>query len=338
MNYLLIIVFIIILGFLGFLLFKKKTQDQSLLDEYHAQLGEIKADIAKNKEDLNNYETKIINLQLQCHDEYLNLQQMREQLNDAKAQYDDIVNHKSKEINQMFDEQREQRQKQLDDTFKETQEKYDLILKEKIQEQEQSINNLLEAAKVARQEIDDETNQYKENLEWWRQHYEAVLEPIKQYEKEKQEKLFYTIQLPDEFKEDIEFLLTTVAAKVQHPDIISKLVWAEYVKPYLDDTFKRIEIKPESGIYKLTNINTGKAYIGKSTNVKTRIADHFKSSIGIKSIADQAVHHAILQEGFWNWMIEVITYGNKEDLSELEKYYIDFFKTQEFGYNRNAGG
>jgi len=49
--------------------------------------------------------------------------------------------------------------------------------------------------------------------------------------------------LPDEYKDDIEFLLTTVAAKVQHPDIISKLVWAEYVKPNLDDTFKRIEIK-----------------------------------------------------------------------------------------------
>jgi len=80
--------------------------------------------------------------------------------------------------------------------------------------------------------------------------------------------------------------LTTVAQKVQHPDIISKLVWAEYVKPNLDNTFKRIEIKPEPGIYKLTNIDNGMAYIGKSTNVKTRIADHFKSSIGITSIAD----------------------------------------------------
>jgi len=58
------------------------------------------------------------------------------------------------------------------------------------------------------------------------------------------------------------------------------------VKPYLDDTFKRVNIKPEAGIYKLTNIFTSKAYIGKSTDIKRRIADHFKSAVGIQSIAD----------------------------------------------------
>jgi group I intron endonuclease len=116
------------------------------------------------------------------------------------------------------------------------------------------------------------------------------------------------------------------------------LVWAEYVKPNLEDTFKRIEIKAEPGIYKLTSLATGKCYVGKSTNVKTRIADHFKSAVGIKSIADQAVHHAILKEGFWNWQIEVITYCDKDQLSELEKYYIDFFDAQTFGYNKKGGG
>ena len=171
-----------------------------------------------------------------------------------------------------------------------------------------------------------------------REKFKSIEQTLRLYDAEKQEKLFYTIQLPDEYKEDIDFLLTTVAAKVQHPDIISKLVWAEYVKPNLDNTFKRIEIKPEAGIYKITNIETGKTYIGKSTNVKTRIADHFKSSIGIQSIADQAVHHAIRKEGFWNWSIEIITYCDKDKLSELEKYYIDFFKSQEFGYNKTGGG
>jgi group I intron endonuclease len=110
------------------------------------------------------------------------------------------------------------------------------------------------------------------------------------------------------------------------------------VKPNLEDTFKRIEIKAEPGIYKLTSLLNGKCYIGKSTNVKNRLTDHFKAVIGITSIADQAVHHAIRKEGFWNWTIEIITYCDKDELSDLEKYYIDFFKGQEFGYNKNAGG
>jgi predicted GIY-YIG superfamily endonuclease len=64
------------------------------------------------------------------------------------------------------------------------------------------------------------------------------------------------------------------------------LVWTEYVKPNIEETFKRIEIKPEAGIYKLTSLINNKCYIGKSTDVKKRITDHFKSTIGIKSIAD----------------------------------------------------
>ena len=125
---------------------------------------------------------------------------------------------------------------------------------------------------------------------------------------------------------------------MQHPDIINKLVWAEYVKPYLDETIKRAGIEDKPGIYKITSIETGKCYVGKSTNIKKRIQDHFKSAIGISTIADQAVHHEIWRSGFWNWTIEPIIYCDKDELSDLEKYYIDFFKAQEFGYNRKGGG
>ena len=45
-----------------------------------------------------------------------------------------------------------------------------------------------------------------------------------------------------------------------------------------------------------------------------------------------------LKEGFWNWLIEIITYCDKDKLNELEKYYIEFFKCQEFGYNKTGGG
>ena len=106
----------------------------------------------------------------------------------------------------------------------------------------------------------------------------------------------------------------------------------------MDETIKRLNIEEKSGIYKITNIETGKCYVGKSTNVKKRLQDHFKSSVGISSIADQAVHHAILQEGLWNWAIEIITYCDKDKLNELEKYYIEFFKAQEYGYNKTGGG
>jgi len=116
------------------------------------------------------------------------------------------------------------------------------------------------------------------------------------------------------------------------------LVWNEYVKPYIDDTFRRVGIEDKPGIYKITNLDNGKAYIGKSTDIKKRLADHFKASVGLKSIAWQAVHDEILRTGFWNWTLEPIIYCDKDKLNEMEKYYINFFDTVNSGYNRNSGG
>lgn len=183
-----------------------------------------------------------------------------------------------------------------------------------------------------KQQIIEQQTQEQENR------YNALLNPLIQYEKDKQERLFYTIQVPEEYHNDINFLLTTVAEKVQHPDIINKLIWSEYIKPYMDETIKRVGIEDKAGIYKITNLENGKSYVGKSTNVKKRLQDHFKSSVGIKTIADQAVHHEILKTGIWNWSIEVIIYCDKEQLNELEKYYIDFFHSNTFGYNKTSGG
>ena len=261
-----------------------------------------------------------------------------ERIDKAQKNYNELVNTKTQEINQIMENQREARQKELDQTFNAEKERltcgfeaYLHGLEEQVDEVQAETNerimSLSQAAQETQEKVDAEIARYK-----------GLIGPIKLYEMEKQQRLYYTIQLPEEYQEDIDFLLTTVAAKVQHPDIISKLVWNEYVKNYLADTCKRVDIREEPGIYKLTSLVNGKSYIGKSTNVKKRIQDHFKSVVGIQSIADQAVHHAIRKEGFWNWTIEIVVYCEKEKLNELEKFYIDTFDTQNYGWNRNAGG
>ena len=271
-----------------------------------------------------------------------NIDDLERQSDLAIERYKNAQRQKAEELEQYFEGQKRRRQEIMDADMAQREVELETIIQQKKETTERKVK---EAQEWCDNEVARLVNEAKEKIDAAQKEadaaqekFEAIRQPLLQYEKEQQERLFYTIQLPAEYQEDIEFLLTTVAAKVQHPDIISKLVWTEYVKPNIEDTFKRIEIKPEPGIYKLTSLETGKAYIGKSTDVKKRIADHFKSVVGIKSIADQAVHHAILKEGFWNWTIEIITYADKDRLNELEKYYIEFFKTQEFGYNKNSGG
>lgn len=326
-----IIICLIVIGFLGFKLHQKQKLDKSTLDKYKEEISQA------TKEWQEILIEKRVAEEATEYEKY-KLEECKKDLQAALDVYQDLTDNKLKEIDTSIEEQRQKRQLQLDDEFKSKSQYYQKLLEDTYHDCEQQSEQIKQATAEIYEECKQKCDEYYLQIAAEQDKLDNIQRVLKQYDADKQAKLYYTIQLPEEYQEDIEFLLTTVAAKVQHPDIISKLVWSEYVKPNLDETFKRIDIHAEPGIYKLTSLETGKCYVGKSTNVKTRIADHFKSVVGIKSIADQAVHHAILKEGFWNWMIEIITYCDKDKLSELEKYYIDFFKAQEFGYNKNSGG
>ena len=333
-----ILILLIIVGFLGFKLSKKLKIDNEQLERVKQELAFNIAQVDTKKEILQQQRMDFYRLEEKTNHEKAKLDEWKKELSSVQATYNDLVENRMQELNSSIEEQRQKRQDELNATFEEKYAKSELALEKVLQLYKEQEEKAHESATQAQKEAQEFTEEIWRQCAFEQDRFNGLLEPIKQYEKEKQERLFYTIQLPEEYHEDIEFLLTTVAAKVAHPDIISKLVWTEYVKPNLDNTFKRLETKPEPGIYKLTSLVNGKCYIGKSTNVKNRIADHFKSAVGIRSIADQAVHYAILKEGFWNWTIEVITYCGKDKLNELEKYYIEFFKSQEFGYNKNSGG
>ena len=294
-----------------------------------------------NVDELITYQTKLQSVKGDLSVAEAKYKQAIERTQQADKKYATIIKQYDKareEIDDLILDQKIEKQRMLDEQFnarkKESEEKLSLSLEIKKQQYQALQRGVQDAIAY----LNQEKEKLAQDTQNEQQKFQAILAPLRLYEREQQQRLFYTIQIPEEYRDDINFLLTSVAEKVRHPDIISKLVWSEYIKPYLDDTFKRIEIKTEPGIYKLTNINDNKPYIGKSTDVKKRIADHFKSSVGIRNIADQAVHHAILNDGIWNWTIEVITYCDKDKLSELEKYYIDFFKTQDYGYNKTGGG
>ena len=333
-----IILCLIIIGFLGFKLYQKQQIDRTNLEAYKADLEEAKEEFKAIVQETNEAENKLKRAKDDTDYEKYKLEECRKDLKAALEVYQDITDNKLKEIDASMEEQRQKRQDELDAALKEKQQYYEKLLQDTIDQCNAQDEAIKEASETKWRESIEQINEYNESIAAAKEKFESIERTLRTYDAEQQAKLFYTIQLPEEYYEDIEFLLTTVAAKVQHPDIISKLVWQEYVKPNLENTFKRIEIKAEPGIYKLTSLQNGKCYVGKSTNVKNRITDHFKSVVGITSIADQAVHHAIRKEGFWNWTIEIITYCEKEQLSDLEKYYIEFFKAQEFGYNKNSGG
>ena len=318
-----IIIIIILLGIIIFLGFKLKTKiviDKDTISEYNTTIRELKIyqnnlqkDINADKQLVEQLNTQIKSLQTEYETRNINLDQHFKQLS------------RIKQVSLEQDFQRRKQDKQL---------ALDVIGKA----YEKEIEDIQKKRQDLTEQYNNEVKEIQNNINIEQERFNALLQPLQQYEKEQQDKLFYTVQIPEEYRADIQYLLVNIAPQLKHPDIINKLIWSEYVRPYLDAACKRIGINNEPGIYKITNINDNKSYIGKSTDIKKRIAQHFKAAIGISTIAWQAVHDAMLAQGLWNWSIEPIIYCDKDKLSEMEKFYIDFFKTQEYGYNKKMGG
>lgn len=147
------------------------------------------------------------------------------------------------------------------------------------------------------------------------------------------------VQISFTTREDIDFMLNYVSSRLKNPTIISKLIWSEYFqKPTNDMLDFVLPSRDCAGIYKITNDETKEAYIGRSVSVRKRLTDHIKSALGIDTIADQHVHQVMREKGIWNFTFELIEECPREKLNEREKYYIEFFHTDQYGYNQKAGG
>lgn len=207
---------------------------------------------------------------------------------------------------------------------------------EKIQELNTQHQALM---RLKNEEVENELAQMDAKLENERHKYLSVIETVQRSQSDEEKDLNRHIQISSTDRSDINYLLNHVAEELRNPDILYKLIWSEYIQKKANEMLDYILPSREcSGIYKITNDRTKQAYIGRSTSVRKRLTDHIKSSVGISTIADQRVHQAMRDEGIWNFTFELIEECSKEQLSEREKYYINFFSTEKLGYNQKAGG
>lgn len=166
----------------------------------------------------------------------------------------------------------------------------------------------------------------------------AVIEALRREEEVKLKQSFYTIELTDDNKKDIR-ILRSIEDKLTNKDALNRLIYDVFIKKPLNELLLRvIGEKTQSGIYKITHIPTQKSYIGKSVDVKKRLTEHVKGAFSISTIADQHIHRVMGQEGVENFTFELLEPVTKELLNEREKYWINYYQTQSWGYNKKDGG
>ena len=157
-------------------------------------------------------------------------------------------------------------------------------------------------------------------------------------EKEIQDKLsFYCLQVKESEIADAK-ALERIKPQLNNPRILSMLIWQTFFqKPMTTLCNNVLGIKTICGIYKITNQETKEAYVGQSVDISKRWKDHIKCGLGIDTPAGNKLYKAMQEYGVWNFSWELLEECPKEELNAKEKFYIDFYKTYEYGYNSNTG-
>ena len=295
------------------------------------------------------YHDKVNRLQDNLNIEYgnnLKLAETNKLLNDelekAKSDREDFLVDASLKKMESLNQMHEEKSRVLDEAY---QEKRDELKKKFEQDKNDYTQEYLEVIKDLTSSIEDkikdkqdELSQINQEVEREREIVNLSVEMRKRAEEEQSKVDFYRLQLPHNDIQDIE-ILKPVADKLHTKEAIYKVIWKTYYeKPFNDLVGRVIGNTVKTGIYKITDIETGKAYVGQAVDIKNRWRSHIKRGMGAETPTRNKLYPAMLEKGVENFTFEIIEECKAAQLSEREKYWIDFLKTKEYGWNVVAGG
>ena len=132
--------------------------------------------------------------------------------------------------------------------------------------------------------------------------------------------------------------LEIVKRELNKPRILSMLIWQTYWQPIAKKQFPQIlQDKTKCGIYKITNIVTDECYIGQSVDIYKRWNEHCKCGLGIDTPPGNKLYKAIQEYGLENFTFELLTTCNQTELNEKERYFIELYQADTFGFNSTGG-
>lgn len=205
---------------------------------------------------------------------------------------------------------------------------------------EEKYKNLEENAQqefqAKQRSYNNELSYLKKELEDFRSRRDAINEAIRRERELIEKEDFYKIQLTQNDIEDIK-LLDSMRNHLCHKEVLPKVIWESIARRPVNEMIKRVVGQKVGGIYKITYIPTGEAYIGRTVNFKDRWQAHIQTALGMEKAASSTLHTHMARNGIWNYNFEILEEVPKDKQSEREKFYIDLYGTQK-QLNMKAGG
>ena len=284
--------------------YKKELQEKTL---------KIEQDIAAIEEKKNNLSKKYQDAILEFENDYKN------KTEDKKVAIEKIMQEQIQEMKAENEKQRIEIDKQKKEIFDD----YGEVVKE-----------YEEKKVIAKEKYDKVMEEYNTTITKKKEEIQNLIEQFKKDEEARKEADFYRIPISSAAKNDID-KLKGVAAQLSKPATLYKLIWKEYYENGFNAMIGRVlgGDKDKGGIYKITDIRNQMCYIGQTTNFKNRWRTHAKRAVKAEEGTSNRLYQEMWENGLENYTFQIVEICSKENLTEREKFYIDFFNSKEWGFN-----
>ena len=231
---------------------------------------------------------------------------------------------------------------------KQAQEAADLFYQTKMQVATENLERALEIeAQKYQENVQSFESEYQETVAALMEQYkslegnvallratnDAAIAAAKRAEEMKNQQDYYRIQLSAADLHEIE-LLRQVEPYLRDKEPLNKVIWkCYYEKPTTDMIGRVIGSGAHTGIYKITEIASGKCYVGQAANLSERWKQHIKRGVGADAPTRNKLYPAMIAAGPENFTFEVVEECDRLLLDEREDYWQDYFKAKEFGYS-----
>lgn len=318
-----------------------RSNIDSTKDKYEAytiQLKDLEKDIAIAGATLNENSRKTNDIKI----EYDKTKIMVDNLLSQEKQTRDRIEELGRAAESAYDQQKELAGKAFENycdvlskAYKEKDEEYN-ILSENLENAYSNIQNkLMEEATQLQNKIAD----IQKELDTIQQNRAAAMEAIQREQFVKDNLSSYCLQLSDIDKADVQRLEDVcIALSPKAQRTLHMLIWQTYFQKQLKTLEANIMgANSVTGIYKITNINTGQAYIGQAVGVQDRWSQHCKCMLGIDTPTGNKLYQAAAANHIWDFSWELLEKCEPKQLNDREAYYIEMYNAYEFGYNSTHG-
>ena len=305
------ILFLLLFAFYSFLFIKEKRKYNKLKNLQDSELRERFE---------NEYQIELDEKKGRIQQLEKEKQRVQAEINEKQQFNNSLFKLREDELNRLIDEKRKEKERTLFLELEKAQ-------KDKIAYYNKEMEQFLTDQIVLKAEYQTKIDEIKRELQNFSEKRTAINEAIRRERELEEAENFYRIDVPPEDQEDIE-VLNTIAPRLRNKEALNKLIYSVFIQRPMDEMIKRITGGRDiSGIYKITYLKTGEAYIGKTTNIKKRWGEHVKSALDIGTIAHSSFHNRLKKDGIWNYTFEILEEVPKDQLTEREKFYIQLYGT-----------